>query len=380
VENLVIDPGLWRGRRVFLTGHTGFKGGWTSLALSALGARVFGFALAPVHDRGIFPAAGIERDVDHRLGDIRDFPSLAAAMAEARPEIVIHMAAQALVRLSYEQPLETYATNLIGTVNLLEAVRHTPSVRAVIVVTSDKCYADTGDFRAHRETDRLGGDDPYSSSKACAEIATAAYCASFFRTEGAAGIATVRAGNVIGGGDWAPDRLVPDAMRAFGADADVLIRNPRAIRPWQHVLDPIIGYLALAQRLMTDGREFAGGWNLGPGAAGELSVAELMDRLVAAWGTGAGWRLDAAPHPPEAAVLKLDCARAAARLGWRPLLDLDRAISLTTEWYRALAVGADIRALTFGQIDDILGRASAPGIAAGDSQPIPAEAVDLTNA
>jgi CDP-glucose 4,6-dehydratase len=262
----------------------------------------------------------------------------------------------------------------------LEAVRHTPSVRAVIVVTSDKCYADTGDFRAHRETDRLGGDDPYSSSKACAEIATAAYCASFFRTEGAAGIATVRAGNVIGGGDWAPDRLVPDAMRAFGADADVLIRNPRAIRPWQHVLDPIIGYLALAQRLMTDGREFAGGWNFGPGAAGELPVAELMDQLVAAWGTGAGWQLDEAPHPPEAAVLKLDCARATARLGWRPLLDLDRAISLTTAWYRALAVGADIRALTFGQIDEILARASDPGIAAGDGRPIPAGAVDLTDA
>jgi CDP-glucose 4,6-dehydratase len=380
VENLVIDPGLWRGRRVFLTGHTGFKGGWTSLALSALGARVFGFALAPVHDHGIFPAAGIERDVDHRLGDIRDFSSLAVAMAEARPEIVIHMAAQALVRLSYEQPLETYATNLIGTVNLLEAVRHTPSVRAVIVVTSDKCYAETGDTRSHRETDRLGGDDPYSSSKACAEIATAAYSASFFRAEGAAAVATVRAGNVIGGGDWAPDRLVPDAMRAFGAGREVLIRNPGAIRPWQHVLDPVIGYLALAQRLVTDGRTFAGGWNFGPGAAGELSVAELMDRLVAAWGTGAGWRLDEAHHPPEAAVLKLDCTRAAARLGWRPLLGLDRAISLTTQWYRAVAAGTDIRALTLGQIDEVLGRATVRGLAAGDRQPGPSQAADLANA
>ena len=380
MENLVIDPGLWRGRRVFLTGHTGFKGGWTSLALSALGAKVSGFALAPVHARGIFTAAGIERDIDHHFGDIRDFPTLAAAMAEAQPEIVIHMAAQSLVRLSYEQPLETYATNLIGTVNLLEAVRHMPTVRAVVVVTSDKCYADSGDTRSHRETDRLGGDDPYSSSKACAEIATAAYRASFFRTEGAAAIATVRAGNVIGGGDWAPDRLVPDAMRAFAAGRDVLIRNPRAIRPWQHVLDPVIGYLALAQRLATNGPDFASGWNFGPGAAGELSVAELMDRLVAAWGPGAGWRLDEAPHPPEAAVLKLDCTRAAALLGWRPLLDIDRAIALTAEWYRGFAAGADIRALTLRQIEEILGRASNPCAAAGYGQPTLAQAADVANA
>lgn len=371
MEGLVIDPGFWCGRRVFLTGHTGFKGAWTSLALSALGARVSGFALAPADDRGVFAAAGVERHVDHRLGDIRDYPLLAAAVAEARPEIVVHMAAQALVRLSYERPLDTYATNLMGTVNLLEAVRHTPTVRAVVVVTSDKCYADTGDGRSHFESDPLGGDDPYSSSKACAEIATAAYRRSFFRGDRAVGIASARAGNVVGGGDWAPDRLVPDAMRAFTAGREVLIRNPRAIRPWQHVLDPVIGYLALAQRLAAGGEEFAGEWNFGPGDAGELSVAAVMDRLVCTWGAGAAWRHDDGPHPRETAVLKLDCSKAASRLGWRPLLDLDRAISLTTSWYRALAAGADMAAVTLAQIEEILELAIGSS-SAGDTHRSPA--------
>jgi CDP-glucose 4,6-dehydratase len=355
VEDLVIDPNFWRDRRVFLTGHTGFKGGWTSLALSVLGARVRGFALAPADDRGVYVAAGVAGYVDTCLGDIRDSRSLAAAVAEARPEIVIHMAAQALVRVSYERPLETYVTNLIGTANLLEAVRQTPTVRAVIVVTSDKCYANTDDVSSHRESDPLGGDDPYSSSKACAELAIAAYRSSFFHTEDSAAIASVRAGNVIGGGDWAPDRLVPDAMCAFGAGREVLIRNPRAIRPWQHVLDPVIGYLALAERLVGNGQDFAGPWNFGPGAAGELAVAALMDRLVAAWGADAAWQHDnrPRPHPLETAVLKLDCAKAVARLGWRTLFDINRSILLTTRWYRALATGADMRALTFGQIEEI---------------------------
>ena len=300
VENLVIDPNFWRYRRVFLTGHTGFKGGWTSLALSVLGARVRGFALAPADDRGVYVAAGVARHVDHRLGDIRDSRSLAAAVAEAHPEIVIHMAAQALVRVSYERPLETYATNLIGTANLLEAVRQTPTVRAVIVVTSDKCYANTDDVSSHRESDPLGGDDPYSSSKACAELAIAAYRRSFFCADGLGcnrfgSCRQRRSAAAIGlRTAWCRTRCAP-----FAAGREVLIRNPRAVRPWQHVLDPVIGYLALAERLVGGGQDFAGAWNFGPGAAGELSVAALMDRLVGAWGAGAAWRHDNRPHPPR---------------------------------------------------------------------------------
>ena len=356
----MIEPNFWRGRRVFLTGHTGLKGAWASLLLAALGAKVNGFALPPNDAAGVFQAVGVERDVDHRIGDIRDLPSLSAAMADAQPEIVIHMAAQSLVKLSYDQPVETYATNVIGTAHVLETVRHMPAIRAVVVVTSDKCYENIADARAYRETDRLGGNDPYSSSKACAEIVTAAYRKSFFSTAGTAAVASARAGNVIGGGDWARDRLVPDAMRAFIAGEKVNIRNPQAIRPWQYVLDPVIGYLVLAQHLAAAGRDFANEWNFGPDAASEVSVAALMDNLVRAWGgDDAGWQHDEGQHPPESAILKLDSEKARTLLGWRPLFDLNRAIALTADWYRALSAGADIRTITCGQIGAVVELATA---------------------
>jgi CDP-glucose 4,6-dehydratase len=354
MENLVIDPGFWHGRRVFLTGHTGFKGAWMALLLRSIGAEVYGFSLPPESPDGLFNVAGVEHDVHHRLGDIRNLTELRDALAEAKPDVVIHMAAQALVRLSYDEPVETYATNVIGTVNLLEASRTIAGIKAIVVVTSDKCYENTGSLRGYVETDAMGGYDPYSSSKGCAEIVTAAYARSFFQTADMPFVATARAGNVIGGGDWARDRLVPDIMRSFLAGEVVRIRNPAAIRPWQHVMDPVIGYLTLAQRLVQGGRPFAEGWNFGPSADSEVPVSVLVQTLAAHWGTGARWDLDEGDNPHEAAYLKLDCSKALARLEWHPLIGFDRALRLSSEWYRAFQDGADMRAVTLRQINEIV--------------------------
>jgi CDP-glucose 4,6-dehydratase len=356
VENLVIDPKFWSHRRVFLTGHTGFKGSWTVLLLRHLGAHVTGFALPPIDPEDLFEVADLKSALEqHVLADICAAGPIADAMTAAKPEIVIHMAAQSLVRPSYEDPIRTYATNVMGTVHVLDAVRRAPSVRAVVSVTSDKCYENLGWVWGYRETDRLGGHDPYSNSKACAELVTDAYRSSFFAPAGTCQVATARAGNVIGGGDWARDRLVPDAMRAFMAQTPLRIRNPAAVRPWQHVLDPVLGYLRLAQRLVEDGRTYAEGWNFGPAAASEVPVSHIVETLVRLWGEGARWERDAGEHPHEAAYLKLDCSKAAARLGWRPLIELEAALDLTVEWYRALAAGADMRALTLGQMQRVLG-------------------------
>lgn len=350
----MIDPDFWRGRRVFLTGHTGFKGAWMALLLRSFGAEVFGYSLEPESEHGLFNVAGVQNDVHHRIGDIRDLAGTRSALAEAKPDVLIHMAAQALVRLSYDEPVETYSTNVMGTVNLLEAARTVAGIEAIVVVTSDKCYENTGSLRGYVETDPMGGYDPYSSSKGCAEIVTAAYQRSFFQTESSALIATTRAGNVIGGGDWARDRLVPDIVRSFMAGEVVRIRNPSAIRPWQHVLDPVIGYLTLVQRLVQDGRQLAEGWNFGPHEDSEVPVSLLVKTLAAHWGTDARWDLDDGDNPHEAAYLKLDCSKARTRLAWRPVIEFERAVRLSSDWYRAFQRGADMRAVTLEQISEVV--------------------------
>jgi CDP-glucose 4,6-dehydratase len=356
MEDLVINAGFWSGKKVFLTGHTGFKGAWTALLLSRLGAKVFGYALPPRHPSSLFAAAGIAGDLHHCIADIRDLDALRDALAAAQPDVVIHMAAQALVRLSYTEPVETFATNVMGTVHLLEAARQLPSVRAILIVTSDKCYENHAQQAGFREDDRLGGSDPYSNSKACAELVTDAYRRSFYSAAGAARVATARAGNVFGGGDYAADRLVPDAMQAFIDGHPLQIRNPEAVRPWQHVLDPVLGYLKLVEKL-SDDASFAGGWNFGPGAESEVTVREIVERLLTLWGDGARWTTDDGPHPREAAYLKLDCAKARTRLDWTPHLDLAQGLELTVDWYKAATRGQNLRNVSLDQIDFVLERA-----------------------
>jgi CDP-glucose 4,6-dehydratase len=355
MESVVIDRGFWRDRRVLITGHTGFKGAWAALLLRSLDAEVFGFALAPEDPRGVFTVAGVERDIAHRIGDLRDAEAIAGGVEEARPEIILHMAAQALVRRSYAEPVATYATNVMGTVHLLEAVRRAPSVRAVVIVTSDKCYENSGSLWGYRETEALGGHDPYSNSKACAELVTDAYRKSFFALPGAAAIASARAGNVIGGGDWAEGRLTPDAIKAFLAGAPLKIRNPSAVRPWQHVLDPVLGYLLLAERLCAEDPHTQAGWNFGPLLSNDVPVAVMADTLVRLWGSGARWERDGGEHPHEASQLRLDSTKAMTKLGWRPRLDLDEALRLTVDWYQAFQKGGDMRAVALAQIERVLG-------------------------
>jgi CDP-glucose 4,6-dehydratase len=348
---MVIDRQFWRRKRVFLTGHTGFKGAWMSMLLRHLGAEVYGFALPPEDADGVFEAARVAADMHHRIGDIRDLAALNGAIAEARPDIVFHQAAQSLVRRSYAEPVETYATNVMGTVNVLEAIRHASKIKAAIIVTSDKCYENFGLQRGYTEDDRFGGHDPYSNSKGCAELVVAAYRNSFFSAPSSCLVASARAGNVVGGGDWAKDRLVPDAIRAFYAGEAVRIRNPDAIRPWQHVLDPLLGYLLLAQRLVTDGGAFAEGWNFGPDSGSERPVRDVVGELAKRWGKNARWELDEGKHPHEAHALRLDCAKAKAKLGWGPVVGFDEALALTVDWYVALRDRGDLRAITSTQIE-----------------------------
>jgi CDP-glucose 4,6-dehydratase len=345
-----MHPEFWRGRRVFVTGHTGFKGGWLALWLREAGAEVTGFALAPGAFPNLFEAARVGEGIRSITGDIRDAAALDAALRESDAEVVFHLAAQSLVRESYLRPADTYATNVMGTVHLLDAVRSTPAVRPVVVVTSDKCYENHEWSWPYRENDRLGGRDPYSNSKACAEFVTSAYRASFFSGAAPVAVATGRAGNVIGGGDWAKDRLVPDLLRAFADGAAATIRNPDAVRPWQHVLDPVHGYLMLAEALLSDGA-LSDAWNLGPDPVDVRTVRWVADELAARWGSGASWVGDAGIHPHEARALRLDGSRAGAELGWRPRLAVGTALDWTVEWYRAW-VGAprQAQAVTLQQI------------------------------
>ena len=344
------NPDFWRGRRVLLTGHTGFKGSWLSLWLQSMGATLRGLSLTPPTEPALFVVARVAEGMEHRIADIRDFAALQAKMREFRPEIVIHMAAQPIVRLSYQQPIETYATNVMGTVHVLEAARYAGSVKAIVNVTTDKCYENHEWPWGYREDEPMGGHDPYSNSKGCAELVSTAYRKSFLRDAGIA-LATARAGNVIGGGDWAPDRLVPDILRALQGREAVLIRNPHATRPWQHVLEPLSGYLLLAETLHEHGQTFAEGWNFGPRDEDAKPVQHIVEKLCEGWGSGASWTLQPGDHPHEANFLKLDISKAHQRLQWAPRWSLDTALTHITDWHRAWLSGQDMRAFCLQQMN-----------------------------
>ncbi|MFA6902686.1 MAG: CDP-glucose 4,6-dehydratase [Gallionellaceae bacterium] len=354
MESLEMNQDFWRDKRILMTGHTGFKGSWLSLWLQSLDAQVIGYALAPPTNPSLFDAAKVGSGMTSIIGDIRDLDKLRNVFAEHQPEVVIHMAAQPLVRYSYIEPVETYSTNVMGTVNLLEAVRSTKSVKAVVNVTSDKCYENREWVWGYRENEAMGGYDPYSSSKGCAELVASAYRNSYFHPDkyehhGVA-IASARAGNVIGGGDWAGDRLIPDILRAIAENKPVDIRNPNAIRPWQHVLEPLSGYLQLAQKLYTEGSTFAEGWNFGPNDEDAKPVQWIVEKLTQSWGEGASWIVDDKIHPHEAHYLKLDCSKAKTRLNWHPRWHLEDTLNAIIEWHRAYRDSKDMRALSLHQI------------------------------
>lgn len=349
-----MNPDFWRHKRVFLTGHTGFKGSWLSLWLQQLGAHVTGYALEPPTSPNLFTEARVAEGMISIVGNVCDYPHLLQSLQDCEPEIVIHMAAQPLVRYSYQNPVETYATNVMGTVHLLEAIRQSPSVKAVVNVTTDKCYENKEWVWGYRENEPMGGYDPYSNSKGCSELVTSAFRNSFFNVEryqehGVA-LASARAGNVIGGGDWAADRLIPDIVTAFLKGETVQIRNPHAIRPWQHVLEPLRGYLQLAENLYCKGPAFAEGWNFGPNENDAKPVGYIVKQLAHAWGDGAQWSIDEANHPHEASYLKLDISKAKSQLHWTPLLNLDASLQMIVDWYKQRASGADLKTLTGGQI------------------------------
>jgi len=344
----------WNGRRVFLTGHTGFKGSWLALWLIRLGAQIRGYALDPCTELNLFDLASVGKALDDVRGDVRDHARVEASMTEFRPEVVFHLAAQPLVRRSYADPLGTYGTNVMGTAHVLEAVRKTPSVRAVICVTTDKCYQNQEWIWPYREIDPLGGYDPYASSKACAEIVTAAYRTSFFPLdridEHRVAVATARAGNVIGGGDWSEDRLIPDLVRGFRSGCPVLIRRPDAIRPWQHVLEPLHGYIMLAEQLLTQPAKFATAFNFGPGDEDIWPVGRIAAKLVQIWGVGAAWIRDSRPSVHEDHVLRLDASKARVELGWKPRLKIEAALEWTMAWYRAWNDGKNAADFSKAQI------------------------------
>lgn len=352
-----VDPLFWRNKKVFLTGHTGFKGGWLSLWLSSMGAKVTGYALAPNTTPNLFGVLGIDGLIEKSLiGDIRDLVALQKAMSEAKPDVVIHMAAQPLVRYSYANPVETYATNVMGTVHVLESIRQTPSVRATVVVTTDKCYENKEWAWGYRENEPMGGYDPYSNSKGCAELVTSAYRQSFFSSASAGNkIASARAGNVIGGGDWSVDRLVPDAIKAFEANLPLMIRNPLATRPWQHVLEPLAGYLVLTQALYEEnGGKFASGWNFGPSDGDNRSVQEVVELLISEWGQSAHWEKEGAEQLHEAHLLKLDCSKARQQLGWIPRWNLEVATQKIVQWQKAYQSKENMQEVSLAQINQYM--------------------------
>ena len=351
----MVNRSFWKGRKVFLTGHTGFKGSWLSLWLDRLGASVTGYALDPPTQPSLFEQAEVSGVLRSICADIRDFPRLKSSVAECRPEVVIHMAAQSVVRRGYEDPIETYSSNIMGTVHLLEAVRQLGQPCVVVNVTSDKCYENREWIWGYREDDAMGGHDPYSNSKACAELVTSAFRNSYFQAEDFGGhrttVASARAGNVIGGGDWTADQLIPDLMRAFLAGEPCLIRNPSAIRPWQFVLEPLRGYLLLAERLAEDPGRFASAWNFGPAEADAKPVSWIGDQLVQLWGDHAFWIEDAGMHPRESHYLKLDASKARTCLNWHPSVPLNLALEWIVEWYHAFQAGDNLGHVTRTQIE-----------------------------
>jgi len=353
---------FWKGKRVFITGHSGFKGGWLTIWLNSLGAIVKGFSLDAPSDPSLFSSAAIDKLIDSEIGDIRDGRVLSESMNEFQPDIVFHLAAQSLVRLSYGEPVDTFSTNVMGTVNVLEAVRNIDSVGAVVVVTSDKCYENKEWHWGYREDEPLGGYDTYSASKACAELVTNSYRQSFFQPHGdqpargkssgkpKCAIASARAGNVIGGGDWAADRLVPDILRNLQLDKPVVIRNPNAIRPWQHVLEPLSGYMMLATLLFEKGNAYAQAWNFGPPDTGAKSVQWMTEEVISQWGTGS-WELKEGDQPHEATYLKLDCSKAISKLAWIPVWSPSEALAVTVNWHKAWASSANVHELCIRDID-----------------------------
>ncbi len=354
-----MDVTFWKNKTVLITGHTGFKGGWLVLWLQSLGANVIGFALPPSTQPNLFTLANIA-DASHSvLGDIRDFNTVQQLLLDTQPEIIIHMAAQPLVRHSYAEPLETYATNVMGTVHLLEAARSVKSVRVILNVTTDKCYDNKEWVWGYRENEALGGYDPYSSSKACAELVTAAYRNSYFHInrydQHRVAIASARAGNVIGGGDWSQDRLIPDIIRScLEKQSSVVIRNPNAQRPWQHVLEPLHGYLLLVQKLYTQPAEFSEAWNFGPDYQDTKPVSWIVDYIIKLLNNGASWMLDEQPQLHEAACLKLDCSKARSKLNWQPRWNLERGLAETVYWYRAYQAEEDMRNISLAQIESYM--------------------------
>ena len=346
MEGVALNPTFWQDRRVLVTGHTGFKGGWLSLWLQVLGARVVGYALPPQTKPSLFEVADVWKNMTSVIGDIREPDKLKAVFREHSPEIVIHMAAQPLVRYSYENPVETYSTNVMGTVHVLEAVRSTPSVKVVVNITTDKCYENREWVWGYRENEPMGGYDPYSNSKGCAELVSSAYRNSFFHIEKYAqhgvSLATVRAGNVIGGGDWARDRLIPDILDAFEHGRIVNIRNPYAVRPWQHVLEPLRGYLTLSEHMFEHGTSYAEGWNFGPNDEDAKSVEWIVKKMISMWGNDARWQIDSGEHPHESHYLKLDISKARSRLNWHPSLRLNEALALIVEWTKGRREGRNM--------------------------------------
>ena len=346
-----VNPNFWKGKRVFLTGHTGFKGSWLSLWLQQMGAEVKGFSLTPPTNPSLFVEAKVAQQMQSEIGDIRDFGKLSESIRTFNPDILLHLAAQPLVRLSYKEPIETYSTNVMGTVNVLEASRYASHLKAIVVITTDKCYENREWEWGYRENEPMGGHDPYSNSKGCAELVVSAYQRSFFHTPDTAAVASARAGNVIGGGDWAEDRLIPDILRAFEKQQSVIIRNPLSTRPWQHVLEPLSGYLVLAQRLWQDGKAFAEGWNFGPKDDDCQPVQWILDKMVHFWGDGAHYEIDKSEQPHEANFLKLDCSKAAMRLKWHPKWRLEQTLEQIVHWHRAWLQGDDMQVKCLQEIE-----------------------------